>query len=74
MTTGKHKYVGFHRGGDGSGVIMNMHEWGDLVECVAERVIEELNESDPYFYDLETSEYLDMLNVSAKMGPHMSTN
>ena len=45
MTTGKHgahKYVGFHRGisGDGSGVIMNMDEWSDFVECVAERVIE----------------------------------
>ena len=61
VTTGKHrahKYVGFHRGGDGPGVIMNMDEWGDFVECVAERVIEELNESDPYFHDLETSDLI----------------
>ena len=60
VTTGKHqvhKFVGFHRGRDGSGVIMNMDEWGDFVECVAERVIE-LNESDPYFQDLETSDLI----------------
>ena len=49
-----HKYVGFHRGvsGDGSGVIMNMDEWGDFVGCVAESVIEELNETHPNFHDL----------------------
>ena len=50
-----HKYVGFHRGtsGDGSGVTMDMDEWGDFLECVAESVIEELNESHANFYDLE---------------------
>ena len=50
-----HKYVGFHRGaiGDGSGVTMDMDEWGEFLECVAERVIEELNESHPNFHDLE---------------------
>ena len=41
VTTIKHqayKYVGFHRGtsGDGSGVTMDMDEWGDFLECVAE--------------------------------------
>ena len=58
VTTSKHqahKYVGFHRGisGDGSGVTMDMDEWGDFLECVAESVIEELNESHPNFHDLE---------------------
>ena len=50
-----HKYVGFHRGAseDGSGVTMDMDEWGEFLECVAERVIEELNESHPNFHDLE---------------------
>ena len=34
----EHKYVGFHRGasGDGSGVTMDMNEWGEFLECVAE--------------------------------------
>ena len=50
-----HKHVGFHRdtSGDGSGVIMDMDEWSDFIECVAESVIEELNESHPNFHDLE---------------------
>ena len=50
MTTSKHqahKYVGFHRGGDVSGVTMDMDEWGDFLECVAESVMDELNESHP---------------------------
>ena len=49
VTTSKHqahKYVGFHRGGDGSGVTMDMDEWGDFLKCVA-FVIDELNESHP---------------------------
>ena len=43
--------------GDGSGVTMNMDEWGNFVECVAEPVIKEINKSDPYIYDLEISDY-----------------
>ena len=39
VTTSKHeahKYVGFHRGtsGTGSGVNMDMDEWGDFLECL----------------------------------------
>ena len=58
VTTSKHQahnYVGFQRGtsGDSSGVTMDMDEWGDFLECVAESVIEELNESHPNLHDLE---------------------
>ena len=59
VTTGKHqahKYVGFHR--DGSGVTMDMDEWGDFIECVAESVIDELNESHPGFNDLEIKDLI----------------
>ena len=47
--------MGFHRGAsaDGSGVTMDMGEWGEFLECVAESVIEELNKSHPNFHDLE---------------------
>ena len=50
-----HKYVGFHRGasGDGSGVTLDMDQWGEFLEYVAESVIEELIESHPNFHDLE---------------------
>ncbi len=58
VTTSKHrahKHVGFHRGtiGGGSGVTMDIDEWSDFLECVAESVIEELNQSHPNFHDLE---------------------
>ena len=61
VTTSKHqthKYVGFHRGGDGSGVTMDMDEWGDFLECVAESVIDELNESHLGFNDLEIKDLI----------------
>ena len=66
VTTSKHqahKNVGFHRGvsGDRSGEVINMDEWGDFLECFAEPVIEKLNESDPYFPDLEISDLISML-------------
>ena len=61
VTTSKHqahKHVGFHRGGDGSGVTMDMDEWGDFLECVAKSVIDELNESHPGFNDLEIKDLI----------------
>ena len=60
-----HKYVGFHRGtsGDGSGVTMDMDEWGDFLECVSESVIEELNESHPNFYDLEIRDLIRLCSI-----------
>ena len=33
-------------------------EWGDFIECVAESVIDELNESHPGFNDLEIKELI----------------
>ena len=50
--------MGIHRGGDGSGVTMDMDEWGDFIECVAESVIDELNESHPSFNDLEIKDLI----------------
>ena len=44
--------------GDGSGVTMNMDEWGNFVECVVEPVIKEMNKSDPYIYDFEISDLI----------------
>ena len=60
-----HKYVGLHRGasGDGSGVTMDMDEWGEFLECVAERVIEELNESHPNFHDLEIRDLIHLCYI-----------
>ena len=60
-----HKYVGFHRGisGDGSGVTMDMDEWGDFLECVAESVIEEWNESHPNFHDLEIRDLIHLTYI-----------
>ena len=37
---------------------MDMDEWGDFIECVAESVIDELNESHPGFNDLEIKDLI----------------
>ena len=57
--------VGFHRGasGDGSAVTMDMDEWGEFLKCVAERVIEELNESHPNFHDLEIRDLIHLCYI-----------
>ena len=48
----------FIEAGDGSGVTMDIDEWGDFIECVAESVIDELKESHPGFNDLEIKDLI----------------